>query len=391
MAAPATWASGGFTGHTSPLRQIAKTPTGNTSKAAGRFPLRLAVRAAGGASSAKDGKDQVKPGLWYVEAGPEEAKAPKAELFTSKYDRPVLRVGAEGQSLPLPEMRLVDDKKMGKVEFVSSTEDADVCPAADGLPEVALIGRSNVGKSSLLNLLTQGASDALVSAKPGTTQRINHYLVAQKWWIVDLPGYGFAKATAEETQKWETFTKGYFTTRSSLAGVLLLIDASIPPMAKDKEYADWLIENNVPFTIVFTKCDRNKPGMPSVQENQEELKQQLMDQWHRLPSMIPTSSVNLDGREDVLKFISSVILFRRRLNADAKAAKRRQRAKAAKAEKPQKHRVRRSGREEPGPLIPNQQGYTPNSRDQIPKKEAFGLSTQDMIARELAEMRGREQ
>ena len=98
-------------------------------------------------------------------------------MFTNKYDRPVLRVGAEGQTLPLPEMRIVSDKKMKKVEFVSATEDADECPPADGLSEVALIGRSNVGKSSLLNLLTKGSSDALVSSKPGTTQRINHYLV----------------------------------------------------------------------------------------------------------------------------------------------------------------------------------------------------------------------
>ena len=99
------------------------------------------------------------------------------EMFADKYNRPALRVGAEGQTLPLPEMRIVNDKKMKKVEFVKATEDADDCPPADGLPEVALIGRSNVGKSSLLNLLTQGSSGALVSSKPGTTQRINHYLV----------------------------------------------------------------------------------------------------------------------------------------------------------------------------------------------------------------------
>ena len=94
----------------------------------------------------------------------------------------------------------------------------------------------------------------------------------------------------------------------NLAGVLLLIDASIPPMEKDLEYADWLIEHSVPFTIIFTKCDRNKPGMPSVEENQAELERRLMKNWHRLPSMIPTSSVSQDGREDVLKFISSIIL-----------------------------------------------------------------------------------
>lgn len=144
-------------------------------------------------------------------------------MFSSKFDRPVLRVGAEGQTLPLPELRIVDDKKMQKVEFVSATEDADDCPPPDGLPEVAVIGRSNVGKSSLLNLLTKGKSGALVSSKPGTTQHINHYLVAKKWWIVDLPGYGFAKASKESTEMWDRFTKEYFTTRSNLAGVLLLI------------------------------------------------------------------------------------------------------------------------------------------------------------------------
>ena len=275
-------------------------------------------------------------GLWYVD---EEQQ----EMFASKWDRPVLRVGAEGQTLPLPEMRIVDDKKMQKVEFVSATEDAEDCPPPDGLPEVAVIGRSNVGKSSLLNLLTKGKSGALVSSKPGTTQHINHYLVANKWWIVDLPGYGFAEASQESTEMWEKFTKDYFTTRANLAGVLLLVDASIPPMDKDLEYADWLITHNVPFTVVHTKCDRDKPGMPSVDENREALRQLLDEKWHRLPSMIPTSSVSQDGREDVLKFISSIILFRRKRNADAKEAKRRAKVKARKAAKPlkQKHRERK--------------------------------------------------
>ena len=275
-------------------------------------------------------------GLWYVD---EEQR----EMFASKWDRPVLRVGAEGQTLPLPEMRIVDDKKMQKVEFVSATEDAEDCPPPDGLPEVAVIGRSNVGKSSLLNLLTKGKSGALVSSKPGTTQHINHYLVANKWWIVDLPGYGFAEASQESTEMWEKFTKDYFTTRANLAGVLLLVDASIPPMDKDLEYADWLITHNVPFTVVHTKCDRDKPGMPSVDENREALRLLLDEKWHRLPSMIPTSSVSQDGREDVLKFISSIILFRRKRNADAKEAKRRAKVKARKAAKPlkQKHRERK--------------------------------------------------
>ena len=152
-------------------------------------------------------------------------------MFASKWDRPALRA-RRVRRFPSLEMRIVNDKKMQKVDFVAATEDADDCPAPDGLPEVAVIGRSNVGKSSLLNLLTKGASGAAVSSKPGTTQHINHYLVDKKWWIVDLPGYGFAKATAEETAKWEKFTKEYFTTRSNLAGVLLLIECPFPPWRK---------------------------------------------------------------------------------------------------------------------------------------------------------------
>ena len=329
-------------------------------------------------------------GLWYVD---EEQK----EMFASKWDRPVLRVGAEGQTLPLPEMRIVDDKKMQKVEFVSATEDAEDCPPPDGLPEVAVIGRSNVGKSSLLNLLTKGKSGALVSSKPGTTQHINHYLVANKWWIVDLPGYGFAEASQESTEMWEKFTKDYFTTRSNLAGVLLLVDASIPPMDKDLEYADWLITHNVPFTVVHTKCDRDKPGMPSVDENREALRQLLDEKWHRLPSMIPTSSVSQDGREDVLKFISSIILFRRKRNADAKEAKRRAKVKARKAAKPlkQKHRERK-----PKPGGDGEAGDERDEMDEgdddddefdaptqvVAKKKQ--LSMQELIAKELGDIQG---
>jgi len=329
-------------------------------------------------------------GLWYVD---EEQK----EMFASKWDRPVLRVGAEGQTLPLPEMRIVDDKKMQKVEFVNATEDAEDCPPPDGLPEVAVIGRSNVGKSSLLNLLTKGKSGALVSSRPGTTQHINHYLVANKWWIVDLPGYGFAEASQESTEMWEKFTKDYFTTRSNLAGVLLLVDASIPPMDKDLEYADWLITHNVPFTVVHTKCDRDKPGMPSVDENREALRQLLDEKWHRLPSMIPTSSVSQDGREDVLKFISSIILFRRKRNADAKEAKRRAKVKARKAAKPlkQKHRERK-----PKPGGDGEAGDERDEADEgdddddefdaptqiVAKKKQ--LSMQELIAKELGDIQG---
>jgi len=168
--------------------------------------------------------------------------------------------------------------------------------------------------------------------------------------------------------------------------VLLLIDASIPPMDKDLEYADWLIERNVPFTIIFTKCDRSKPDMPSVEENQAELERRLMEKWHRLPSMIPTSSVSQDGREDVLKFISSIILFRRRLNQEAKDAKRRVRAKAMKMAKPPKHRERKPKTFDEEAFIPNQPG---SGRVRGPAKEKKpSMSMSEIIAQELAEMGG---
>ena len=107
---------------------------------------------------------------------------------------------------------------------------------------------------------TFGRGEAAVSAKPGTTVSMNHYVVDNKWRLVDLPGYGYAEAQRETIEAWDAFTKEYFVSRENLAGVLLLVDASIPPSEKDAIYADWLIENDTPFTIVFTKCDRNKPG-----------------------------------------------------------------------------------------------------------------------------------
>jgi GTP-binding protein len=245
-------------------------------------------------------------------------------MFMTKSDKPALRIGEFGLTLPLPVERLVSDQRMQKVKFVGATQDPDACPPADGLAEVAVIGRSNVGKSSVLNMLTLGSTGAIVSAKPGTTQEINHYLVDNKWRLVDLPGYGYAKAPEEERQKWDRFTKTYFTTRENLAGVLLLVDASIPPMAKDREYADWLIKYNVPFTIVWTKCDRKKPGLPTVAENQANLTKQLDDRWHRLPSMIPTSAVSKEGRGDLLRFISSIIVLRRIRSEETKRMRRKE-------------------------------------------------------------------
>ena len=247
--------------------------------------------------------------------------------------RPVLRIGAEAQTLPPPEGKLVSEKKMKRVAFECSSVDVRDAPASDGLPEIALIGRSNVGKSSLLNLMTFGAGAAAVSAKPGTTISMNHYLVDRKWRLVDLPGYGYAKADQDAIAAWDVFTKEYFVQRETLAGVLLLVDASIPPTKNDEAYANWLIEHDTPFTLVFTKCDRDKPGQPSVEENKASLRAKLEAKWHRLPSMISTSSVTTEGREEVLKFISSLILFRRIRAEERKKAKRREKQRLIKDER----------------------------------------------------------
>jgi|TARA_B100000287_G_scaffold397615_1_gene414376 GTP-binding protein len=247
--------------------------------------------------------------------------------------RPVLRVGARAQTLPPPNEKIVTEKKMAKVCFESSAENVEDARPSDGAPEIALIGRSNVGKSSLLNLMTFGRGEAAVSAKPGTTVSMNHYVVDNKWRLVDLPGYGYAEAQRETIEAWDAFTKEYFVSRENLAGVLLLVDASIPPSEKDATYADWLIENDTPFTIVFTKCDRNKPGAPTVEENKAALRETLESKWHRLPSMISTSSVTTEGREEVLKFISSLIVYRRQRNDERKKAKRREKVRAMKEEK----------------------------------------------------------
>merc|ERR1719240_492465 len=143
------------------------------------------------------------------------------------------------------------------VKLISSTTDPEKIPPLGegiGVPEIALIGRSNVGKSSIVNLLTKYAAGASVASRAGTTREINHYRIDNKWVLVDLPGYGFAKDVSDEEKfKWDNFTKSYFLTRKNLASVFLLVDSHVPHKQSDFDYADWMLEHNVPFTIVFTK------------------------------------------------------------------------------------------------------------------------------------------
>ncbi|KAI6706658.1 hypothetical protein NL676_009620 [Syzygium grande] len=173
----------------------------------------------------------------------------------------------------------------------------------DNVPEFALVGRSNVGKSSLLNSLVRRKRLALISKKPGKTQCINHFRINDGWYLVDLPGYGYAAAPQELRTDWNKFTKNYFLNRSTLVGVFLLIDASIPAKKIDLEYASWLGQNQVPMTLVFTKCDKRKKkknGGKRPEENVQDFQELIRGFFDTAPPWIMTSSVTNMGRDEVL-------------------------------------------------------------------------------------------
>ncbi|KAI5059226.1 hypothetical protein GOP47_0025545 [Adiantum capillus-veneris] len=188
----------------------------------------------------------------------------------------------------------------------ASTRVAD-CPK-DGLPEFAFVGRSNVGKSSLINALAQKKEFAETSKKPGKTQVINHYLVNKSWYLVDLPGYGFANVPTDVRSTWNTFTKGYFLRSDSLVCVLLLIDASIPPQSIDLDCADWLGQNKVPITVVFTKCDktRKKIDGKKLEDNVREFLRLLRKSYDQMPPWIMTSTVTNHGKDSLLQHLHTL-------------------------------------------------------------------------------------
>ncbi|CAH8270788.1 unnamed protein product [Arabidopsis lyrata] len=194
------------------------------------------------------------------------------------------------------------DAQVVQADYVKSSVKTEDCPA-DGLPEFALVGRSNVGKSSLLNSLVRRKRLALTSKKPGKTQCINHFRINDKWYLVDLPGYGYASAPHELKQDWNKFTKDYFLNRSTLVSVFLLVDASIPVKQIDLEYASWLGQNQVPMTLIFTKCDKRKKkknGGKKPEENIKEFQDLIQGFFETTPPWIMTSSVTNQGRDEIL-------------------------------------------------------------------------------------------
>lgn len=187
--------------------------------------------------------------------------------------------------------------------FVISNTDIRRCPQ-DGLPEYAFIGRSNVGKSSLINMLTRKPKLAMTSATPGKTMLINHFLINGKWYIVDLPGYGYASRGKDDRERLQRIIESYILGREQMTSLFLLIDCRHEPMAIDLKFIEWLGENGIPFSIVFTKAD--KLGTQRLKENVKAYLDKLSEQWEELPPYFVTSSEKGTGRDDILNYIDSI-------------------------------------------------------------------------------------
>ncbi|MEQ8337696.1 MAG: ribosome biogenesis GTP-binding protein YihA/YsxC [Cyclobacteriaceae bacterium] len=187
--------------------------------------------------------------------------------------------------------------------FIKSSSSIDECPEPD-LPEYAFIGRSNVGKSSLINMLTQRKQLAKVSGKPGKTQLINHFLIDDTWYLVDLPGYGWAQASKKEIAKWKAFTQDYFKQRANLSCVFVLVDSRLEPQKKDLDFVQYLGENSIPLAFVFTKAD--KLGVNKSMANMARFRKTLMKTWEALPPFFMTSAENGHGKDELLKYIDEI-------------------------------------------------------------------------------------
>lgn len=188
-------------------------------------------------------------------------------------------------------------------EFVISNSDYKKCPNSQ-LPEYAFIGRSNVGKSSLINMLTNKKNLAKTSSKPGKTLLINHFLINQTWHLVDLPGYGYASIGKDMRQKLKEIIEGYLLYRPQLTNVFLLVDSRHSPQKIDMDFMQWMGENEIPFAIVFTKID--KLSQTKSKDNIEKYKESLAEVWETLPKIFVTSSEKQQGREDLLDYIDEI-------------------------------------------------------------------------------------
>lgn len=188
-------------------------------------------------------------------------------------------------------------------KFEISNSNVAKCPATER-HEYAFIGRSNVGKSSLINMLTGKKKLAMTSASPGKTTLINHFLINGSWYIVDLPGYGYARRSKADREKLQRIIEDYILERAQMTSLFVLVDSRLEPQKIDLEFMEWLGENAVPFSIIFTKVDKLSKG--AALANVESYKKQLLKQWEELPPIFVTSSETGQGREEILDYIDEM-------------------------------------------------------------------------------------
>ncbi len=190
-----------------------------------------------------------------------------------------------------------------EAQFIISNSDVAKCPAADR-PEYAFIGRSNVGKSSLINMLAGKKALAKTSGRPGKTQLINHFLINKEWYLVDLPGYGYAKVPKAARQKWEKFLKRYILKRENLYCLFVLIDARHEAQKVDLNFMEWLGISGIPFSIIFTKTDKLKPE--ELEANLKAYEEKLFETWDTMTGYFASSAESGAGKDEILEFIENV-------------------------------------------------------------------------------------
>lgn len=193
--------------------------------------------------------------------------------------------------------------KIHSAEFVVSNTDIRLCPTPN-LPEYAFIGRSNVGKSSLINSLTNNGNLAKTSGKPGKTQLINHFIINKNWYLVDLPGYGFAKTSKSNRKTWQKFINDYLLQRENLMNLFILVDCRHEPQKIDLEFMEWCAMKQLPFSIIFTKID--KLSATALDKNVALYKKILRQSWEEIPPYFLSSSTLHKGREEILNYIESI-------------------------------------------------------------------------------------
>lgn len=207
------------------------------------------------------------------------------------------------QDFGLCQLKQIKKMEITSAEFVISNTDVKKCPAGV-FPEYAFIGRSNVGKSSLINMLTGRKGLAMTSATPGKTMLINHFMINKSWYLVDLPGYGYAQRGQKGINQIRNIIESYILKREQMTNLFLLIDSRLEPQKIDLEFMEWLGENGVPFSIVFTKADKLKGGR--LKMNINAYLQELKKQWEELPPYFISSSESREGRMEILDYIDSI-------------------------------------------------------------------------------------